>query len=216
MEYSISVEKTAITNSISTTCKLLIEDNLHNKNKKILDYGFGKLRNTIALINAGFNVSIIDTDIQILKNKNALSNLNIDKCFSVNTIKGVPDKYDCILLSFVLNVVPDVNERVEILNNISNLLTDNGILYLEVRNNSFLKNMKHIEKFNDGFVIGNAKIRTFQKPYSIEEIEKFLYENNFECIFRKNNNGSVIVKAKKEGIKFILIHPLFLFLNRKC
>jgi hypothetical protein len=43
-------------------------------------------------------------------------------------------RYDTILCTYVLNVIESAAERLQVLNNISNLLTPNGVAYITVRN----------------------------------------------------------------------------------
>lgn len=197
LKFTICPEKTAITNGVSGSCKLLVQENLVKRNHiKVLDYGCGKLRNTKNLIDNKFNTSIIDTKLQLEKNKNQIDLLNISHCFSDEEI-SFNTKFDVILLSFVLNVIQDYNCRIKILENCFKLLNNNGILYIEVRNDKFLKNSKSIIEFNDGFVLGSNSIRTFQKPYSIDDIENFIESNGFRCILTKKTSNSIIIKAKK-------------------
>lgn len=43
------------------------------------------------------------------------------------------ERYDTILCTYVLNVIPDANERKEVLENIRGLLSPGGIAYITVR-----------------------------------------------------------------------------------
>lgn len=192
---NIKPEKTAISNGVSTSCKLLINELKDNKDVHILDYGCGKLRNTKFIINNNIKISIVDTKYQIEKNKDEILKLNIDSVFDTNTI-NFNKKYDAILLSFVLNVIPTFDERQSILSNIHKLTKDDGFIYIEVRDRSFVKNLKHKEIYNDGLVIGNSKEKTFQKPFTSTELSELLTENHFEIIYIKKKSGSIIAKVK--------------------
>ena len=194
---NIIPEKTAITNGTSTSCKMIVNDfKLDKELISVLDYGCGKLRNTNYLIENGFSVNIIDTEKQI---QNQLDNINRLCIKTYYTTKNInfDNKYEVILLSFVLNVIPDINDRDILLNNIHKLLNDNGIAYIEVRNKSFLKNLKHIFEFNDGVLTGYGENKTFQKPYTLEELVEYLTMHKFKVISTKNTSNSIIAKIKK-------------------
>lgn len=190
-------EKTAISNGISNSCKMILNDFCSNKDSIcVLDYGCGRLRNTIHLLNNGIKTSVVDTKLQLNNNSKLISTLNLEQCFDSDSV-NFNYKYDVILLSFVLNVIPEITDRVSILYNISNLIKDDGTIYIEVRNDKFVKNLKNKAVYNDGLVIGNGEYRTFQKPYSPLELEQFLKENNFEILLIKKISGSIIAKVKK-------------------
>lgn len=178
----ISVEKTAITNGVSTSTKLLLKN--INTNDKILDYGCGKLRNTKYLIDNGCNVTIYDTEVQ-LKNIQNLIPENVP-------ILNKDEMFDKILCSFVLNVIPDIEERISLINNIYSL--SNGIVYFEVRKENFEKCSKTAKPFNDGFILGKGKVKTFQKSFTAEELSTFIMENsNFKILEKINLSNSAIV-----------------------
>lgn len=195
---NIIPEKTAISNGVSNSCKMIVNDfNSKKENLSVLDYGCGRLRNSKYLIEKGFNVSIIDTEKQIKNQLCNIENLNIKNCYTCNNI-NFKNKYDIILLSFVLNVIPEINDRNIILDNIYKLLKYNGIVYIEVRNSSFLKNLKNSSVFKDGVLTGNGKNKTFQKPYTLDELSQYLIKNKFKIISSKKESNSIIVKIKKE------------------
>lgn len=197
---NIIPEKTAISNGVSSSCKMIINDFASKKEHlSVLDYGCGRLRNSKYLIEQGFNVGIIDTEKQIKNQLCNIENLNIYNCSTCDDI-NFENKYDIILLSFVLNVIPEINDRNIILDNIYKLLKDNGIVYIEVRNSSFLKNLKNSSTFKDGVLTGSGKNKTFQKPYTLDELSQYLIKNKFEIISSKKESNSIIVKIKKERI----------------
>ena len=196
MEYIIKPERTAITNGVSLSCKELVEN---YKEGLVLDYGFGKLRNSKYLLENNIPIHVLDTEVQIKNNKSNLDILNIKKVFKSTDI--LPCKYyDHILLSFVLNVIPDKNERVQILKNISRSLKGGGLVYIEVRNDTFVKNLKNKISYNDGYITGNGKNKTFQKPYTSTELETNLKECGFNVLKIKKTSGSILAICKKEAV----------------
>lgn len=193
MEYIITPEKTAIVNGISLSCKEIVKN---YKEGMVLDYGCGKLRNTKYLLENNIIIDVLDTKKQIEENINKLNVLDINCVYTSNDILP-KDYYEHILLSFVLNVIPNKEDRVNVLNNIKNSLKDEGLLYVEVRNDSFVKNLKNKISYNDGYLTGNGNKKTFQKPYTLEDIKEFLKENKFDVLKTKKTSGSIFLLCKK-------------------
>lgn len=194
MSYELSVEKTAITNGVSVSCKELVSDYIEGN---VLDYGFGKFRNTKYIISNNIELDVLDTIEQIKNNDNNLKDKSIKLIY--NSEQHIEkDNYNYILLSFVLNVVPEYKDREFIVQNIHNGLKEDGFLYVEVRNDTFLKTAKTKTEYNDGFVLGSGKKRTFQKPYTLEQIVEFMDKNKFEVLKTKKTSGSIMLKCKKK------------------
>lgn len=191
----IKPEKTAIITGVSSSAKIIYDKHVNQSSIEVLDYGCGKLRNTKYLLENNFNVSVIDTAEQISKQKDVIKELSID---NVYTIENLPNKqFDIILCSFVLNVIPQLNTRNQVLTNIYNLISSDGIIYIEVRDNKFVKTLKNNIKYNDGLLTGSGKIKTFQKPYTKDELKSYLEEFPFEVIEIKKESNSIIAILKK-------------------
>lgn len=216
---NITPEKTAITNGTSTSCKMIVSDfKLDRDYVSVLDYGCGKLRNSKYLIENGFSVSVIDTEKQIQHQLYDINKLCIKNYYTCENI-NFKNQYEIILLSFVLNVVPDINDRNTILSNIYNLLKDNGVAYIEVRDKSFLKKLKNISSFKDGVLTGNGQNKTFQKPYTIDKLVQYLTINKFKIVSTKKTSNSIIAKIKKRGefvMKFGQITNNYKKYSQKC
>lgn len=190
-------ENTAISNGTSNSCKLLAQEFFHKKNDvHILDYGCGRLRNTKYLLENGFKTSILDSEFQLDKQASKIKSLNIHNSFNTTNI-NFNFQYDAILLSFVLNVIPDIEERELVLSNIYKLIKDDGIVYIEVRDNKFIKDLKSKDLYKDGVLTGKGNSKTFQKPYSNSELKDFLDKNNFKVISIHKKSNSIIAKVKK-------------------
>lgn len=197
MDIIISSEKTAIVTGISKSAKILATNT--NAKTNVLDYGCGKLRNSNFLSNEGFNVSILDTSKQI----SSLDINNLNKFKSVYELENIEvdniNKYNAILCSFVLNVIPNKEDRVIALNNIYNLLEENGIAYIEVRGKGFLKNAKSKMNFNDGYILGTGHIKTFQKGFSKDDLITLISESSL-IIDKVITNGDSIIAVCKRRI----------------
>jgi len=190
----IKPENTAISNGISNSAIILSENS--KPSQLILDYGAGKLRNSIMLLNLNLIVDILDLQVQIEK-------LNKPKILlfpNIYTPDNLPSKeYNNILCSFVLNVIPNLVDRTQVLINIHKFLKLDGYAYFEVRKNKGISANKNNESYNDGVVTGKGNIRTFQKPYDQEEIICFLKNNKFKIINCKNFNDSIVIITCKEN-----------------
>lgn len=193
----IAPEKTAITTGVSLSCRELISDiDKSNNHFSILDYGCGRLRNSRHIIENGYKVDVLDTEKQLQNIKKSLSELNITNFYAIDSLpKDIC--YTHILLSFVLNVIPNHSDRVKLISKVRDIMNPTSILYLEVRNRSFINSLKTKKVFNDGFVVGKGKIKTFQKGYTSEEIINFCETNQLNVIYKKNTSGSIFLKLQK-------------------
>lgn len=189
----IRPENTAIVNGISKS--VLEVEKAYKKGCIVLDYGAGKLRNSNYLLGKDIDVHILDTEYQLDRiNKQNFLN-KYEKVY--NTKETINIKYDIILCSFVLNVIPDINTRDFIIQNCNSILKEEGIFILEVRREKGIMKNKNMEPYNDGFLVGKGNIRTFQKPYNDKELFNILISNGFKVVKVWNENDSVIAIATK-------------------
>lgn len=166
--YIIRSEKTAITNGVATSSKLLLSS--YEDGMKVLDYGSGKLRNYYHLIANGVNhVDVLDTPLQTCK----YQKIDIDKTTIYNDVENIKTKYERILCSFVLNVV-ELETRINIIKAIEDLLVEDGQVYIEVRNFNDLENTKTKIPYEDGYLVGKRRIKSFQKPFTENDLESFI------------------------------------------
>jgi chemotaxis methyl-accepting protein methylase len=188
----IQTERTAIATGVAKSA-YEITKRCHQE-QKILDYGAGKLRNSKYLKEKGYPVSILDTQFQIQHLKEDLS--LYEHVYTVETYQ--PEEiYDIVLCSFVLNVIPNPEERKEILEKIYQSLKKEGMLFLEVRKkNGIIKN-KYREPYNDGYVIGKNKIKTFQKPFEKGEVQELLRNAHFDVEKIQSLSDSIVAIAIK-------------------
>lgn len=159
----IKVENTAITNGVSSSVKSF----LHLMKEPILDYGAGKLRNSKFLVSEGYKVSVLDIEKQVKKWSDE------DKELFEEVYKETPyqkEFYSTVLLTFVLNVIPDNEIRKTVLQSIHTALKKDGHILVEVRRDKGIMGSKHIEQYKDGYLLGSGQVKTFQKPYTKEEI----------------------------------------------
>jgi 2-polyprenyl-3-methyl-5-hydroxy-6-metoxy-1,4-benzoquinol methylase len=175
---NISTEKTAIGSGISGSIKYF-KVQYENKDLEILDYGCGRLRNSINLLKTGYkNVSITDTDIQLSRcHELELIPKEIKAIYPLGNIKG---EYDIILCLYVLNVISDINERNNVMNNIKDLLRNKtSRAIIEVRTSYDILGSSTLEPYKDGYIVGKNKTKTFQKPYTKQELQDYLLSFDF-------------------------------------
>lgn len=191
IEIIIKPEKTAITNGFSQGASLINTISSSALKLNILDYGAGRLRNAKYLIKLGYKVSILDTETQ-LETIAKEDKLLFDNIYSTND--SLPkNHFDIILCSYVLNVIPDYQDRVTALKNIEKALSYYGICILEVRGEKALNTTKTKEEYKDGYLVGRGKIRTFQKPYPMLELNEFININTELNILKSIKNGDNII-----------------------
>ena len=182
-------ERTAITNGVSYSAKRLIQDS--KGFGVVLDYGSGKLRNSRYLHNQGMVVDTLDTLEQISSYQDEF----IRNLYS--TDDHVTEKYDYILCSFVLNVIPDAETRKMVVGHIKELLTDDGFAYVEVRSDDKISQSKTAMAHNDGYILGSGEIKTFQKKMDLDEIVGYTSSVELEVVESKKLSASCFIKLQR-------------------
>ena len=190
----IKPQNTAITKGVAKSVK----DNLDIIKGNVLDYGAGKLRNSLFLSEKEINLYATDLDVQILKwQKNEKINF-----LSLDDLKDYENFFDVVLLTFVLNVIVEDNERIEILENIRKVLKKNGILIAETRTLESFREKNKREEFKDGYILKKPGSYTFQKIYQKEELEN-LFSGRFLILkFKKEKASNIILCRNVKEIKF--------------
>lgn len=148
------------------------------------------------LVNNNFSVSILDTPTQL----DSLDNnyLKLFKNIYTTDINNIIEKYDIILCSYVINVIPIYEDRVKLINNIYSLLKDNGTVFIEVRSIKDLENSKTKDYFNDGYILGRGSTKTFQKPYNLSELKSFIETESLFIVTKSfNSSSSIILQLNK-------------------
>lgn len=172
-----------------------------NKDANILEIGCGKGGLLMNLKKRGFN-NLCGLDVSSF-HKNILIENNIDYISSsFFDIHKIDKKFDCIISSQVIEHIYDLKSLV---NNIYNILNDNGIIYIDVPNSSeysshFIKpfhyfDIEHINHF-DINSISNLFIKFEMLNngwYSEQIIDDKRYPTLYS-IFRKSINNKQINK----------------------
>jgi SAM-dependent methyltransferase len=105
----------------------------YKKAAKVLDYGAGKLRNSLFLAKAGYSVYAADLSEQVRW---------IRSCNDSESLSGIIDAdhlsvsrlgADLVVSTYVFNIISDVREKSRYLANIVRNLRPEGYLLIEVR-----------------------------------------------------------------------------------
>ncbi|MBU4242406.1 MAG: class I SAM-dependent methyltransferase [Nanoarchaeota archaeon] len=147
-------------------------------NSSVLDIGCGEFcRHSYYLAELGFNVDIVEVPNQIRK----MDALQLIKN-NIGVYSEIPDKkYEAVLLNYVLNILPTVEERSKMLDNCVDIA--DKYLMVSVRNLRFIDFFcKKAGKYNDGFILERDGLKTFNIGYSEEEITKLLKSKKLEIL----------------------------------
>lgn len=178
-EVEFKAENTAIDTNQSYTAKLVVE-NLSDGDK-VLDYGCGTGRNMRYIKNNTDDSVVVEgCDIanQLVRNAHKHEELRksgMDIFEDVNTPK---EKYNIVLNSHVLNVIPSDDIKQLVVNNIYDALVDGGIALIEVRTKSDVEGAKHKVPFGDGWHI--TKTNTYQETLTKEKMQRLALNAGFE------------------------------------
>lgn len=81
--------------------------------------------------------------------------------------------YNKVICSYVINVIPTIQERLDVLNKLKYFATDESTIYVTIRLRD--RCIRKVKQYNDGIVTSK---NTFQKYYSEEEFLELL-----RCVF---------------------------------
>jgi len=104
-------------------------------------------------------------------------------------------KFNFVTLIYVLNVIPEREERLEILKSVYKFLPKKGRLFVAVRSKEEIKRVKRPswKRYKDGWLTLKG---TFQKGYVFEDLKKEVSQSNFVKI-KKIFTNPLIVLAEK-------------------
>lgn len=103
------------------------------KNKTVLDYGSGNLRNSIYLQNNGYDVYAVDLPHRT--KINCLPRLN---CILPEELDNLTSQFGLIICTFVLNLIKE-SERTYFLENLTKKVIDGGYLLIETKGFSLVE-----------------------------------------------------------------------------
>lgn len=171
---------------------------LENKVKSILDVGSGPYcLEALYLIGHGFSVDVEDLPAQVARmNKELLLSQGIQKIYE----KIPRKKYDAVLCNFVFNVIPYMEERVSLLEEIYNVVKKDGFFISTARSNTAVEREcnKGDNNHLDGYLMPRGDKCSFQKGYSREEFKAFLEDNGFNIFNMYTYSGGIVAITQKQ------------------
>ena len=153
------------------------------KGNEVLDLGIGQGRNSIPLVNKGFNVTGVDYSQKCLEIcKTTCPKLNLVQS-DIRRFEIEKDKYDLIMSRCVLHFFHK-DDCYEIIKNIKENLKDDGLVYIHVFSTEDPKYKKYtdsseFEKLENN-IFHNAKNDTYVSFFTIAEIQNLF--KDFETI----------------------------------
>lgn len=156
--------------------------------RRILDFGAGALRHTIPLLRTGFEVIAVEYERAYQRDK-ARENLQRAQRFDGFTALIWPHaflktklRYDVALMMYVLQVVPTMVDREQILESVADRFDRDGPrrLYYASRYGEGSQ-LPHDTKFNDGWVKGRGPHdRSFYTEWNANETDHLLKRFGYE------------------------------------
>lgn len=199
-EVEFKAENTAIDTNQSYTAKLVVENLAEGD--KVLDYGCGTGRN-MRYIKNNTNAEVVvegcDIANQLVRNAHKHEELRkngMDVFEDVNTPK---EKYNVVLNSHVLNVIPSDEIKQAVVNNIYDALVDGGVAMIEVRTKSDVEGAKHKVPFGDGWHM--TKTNTYQESLTKEKMQRLAISAGFGIIEHVSNSSRHYMIVEKNTRK---------------
>lgn len=132
---------------------------------RVLDFGAGALRHTIPLLDKGFEVCAVEFD-EVFKKPVPSTKLALARSYHNFTKLVFPKefisdnrKFDGIILSYVLQVMPKPNERKLLLKYLAQKMRPDSYLFYSSRYNEITLEDNNF-RVNDGFYRGNNSKKT--------------------------------------------------------
>jgi SAM-dependent methyltransferase len=182
---SFEAPMTALGNVLNETTKLL------SKNKSlILDFGAGKLRNTLYLLEKGFRVCAVEFEQMYNKTERAKSMYDKAKSRRNKFYKLMfPDQFlayesqfDLVLLINVCSIMPVPAERMLVIQYCREKLKEGGYIlwYTQHRDNDYVKRCVPEVRVGDGYYLNdNNRYQTFYRDFEAYEIDGMFLANGF-------------------------------------
>ena len=156
--------------------------------RRILDFGAGALRHSLPLLRAGFEVTAVEYEnafkrpVASKKRAAAQRFAHFEDLVWPHDFLKSREKYDVVILVFVLQTVPEKKERDTILKEIAKRLDRNGprrLYYASRFGDRTETDTRH--RYKDGFIRKlDNEYQTFYTEWAPSETEKFMKKRGFE------------------------------------
>jgi tellurite methyltransferase len=105
----------------------------NRKALKVLDYGAGKLRNSLYLAGSGFHVYAADLPEQVRRIRELRAAERLEGLLENNQLSAGGLEADLVISTYVFNIIADDGERIRYLRNACINLRPRGYLLIEVQ-----------------------------------------------------------------------------------
>lgn len=129
----------------AASIKILVPFLKNRQVKSVLDYGAGNLRNSSYLKEMGFEVIVVETPEQLDKIAGKARELNIH-CMVSHQAGKWWIYADFAICNFVLNMIREEKERLEIIDNVYRNLKPGGLFLAEVKEKHGLSGVKGLSE----------------------------------------------------------------------
>lgn len=208
----VKSENAALSTRQTNKVVLKYIDNLPD-NINILDYGCGKCRYSLQLGKKASHIILLDSQVQISRTQTIYSNKTTVELFANSNMKNASvcsienfdftkQQFDFVLCSNVLSAIPDKQTRKNLLDNIHDILLDNGtaLITVQYRNSYFntYKNRKGVEKYKDGWLIKRNNSYSFYGIIYPEQLIEMCLKSELKIENVYKYDGSVYLTVARE------------------
>lgn len=155
--------------------------------RSVVDLGCGRLRNLHILTKFFPKIKLVDTELQCNRIRELLIPSRGIKLLPINEFKSERKKYDSIFMVSVLHILPDPNERQELLKLAKKKVSPFGFLVVDVPTleSYYRQRCTEQNRFSDGWLMGTGIERTFYKNFHANELDDLVFSCTHFTLFKK-------------------------------
>jgi 2-polyprenyl-3-methyl-5-hydroxy-6-metoxy-1,4-benzoquinol methylase len=203
----------SLENALSQTLEN-ISGERENENIKILDFGAGKLRHSVFLLEKGYSVTAVDYENLFINPTEQVQGY-MDKAKGFNTFQQIvypsqlitdTKEHDLAILVNVLGIMPEPIERLFVLDQCYKKIKNNGhiLLFNQHGDADQIKAVSEL-KITDGGCTTSRGRKTFYKDFNTKEelINLFAlagFEEVKDIDLKPSNNHTILFKKAKKSI----------------
>jgi SAM-dependent methyltransferase len=197
-EIVINVTKSAPTfmapgKTLGTALRLVLRRSGLTRSAEILDFGAGKLRNAVYLLEKGYRVCAVEYKDLFDESAQAAALWKRAKRFRhrFSTLEyphqflGSSGRFDLAILINVLNIMPVPAERLLVLQHCYRKLQPAAHLlwYTQRGDADYIDRLVPAYRIGDGYYVGRgSKLKTFYREFTVAEIDALLGSAGFEFV----------------------------------
>jgi len=167
-----------------------------NEVSSILDFGAGALRHCFPLIDEGFNVCAVEFEEQF-KNSHcsealelAKSSPNFSSLVFPKDFKASEEKFDMVMLLYVLQTMPVPKERDYLLKLLKRKLKNKSYILYFSRYNQLNPEQKK-NTISDGYFLSpKRELKSFYRDFTFKETDDFFEKHGFKRVQTYSKRGT--------------------------